>query len=122
MIFDVHNIAMDNFCHSPVRTNTQGNNSNTILTSEILNTSDELEEMLKGLKINDSGYYNSDKDDAEGDPASNPNVANHTCDRKKRKLIDTSNENSQQKLLINRTLPIIITPISPSDGRQGCNF
>ena len=70
--------------------------------------------MLKGLTldstINNSAYYNLDEDDAESDPKSDPLVATYTSERKKRKVTDTdkTNGNSPQKLLINRTLPIII--------------
>ena len=48
--------------------------------------------MIKGLTIDDSGYYNSEKNSAEGDPASNPKVYTHTSDGKKRKVTDTSNK------------------------------
>ena len=81
-------------------------------------------ETLKGLTldstINDSAYYNSDKDDAEGDPKSDPLVATHTSDGKKIKVTDTdtTNRNYPQKLLINWTLPMTIPPIDPriTDG------
>ena len=52
------------------------------------------------MTINDAGYYNSEKNDAEGNPKSNPEVDTHT-----------SNVSLQQRLLINRTLPIITTTI-----------
>ena len=44
---------------------------------------------------------------------SDPKVATHTSEGKKRKVTDTSNGNLHQKLLMNRTLPIITTPIDP---------
>ena len=70
--------------------------------------------------INDSAYYNSDKNDAEGNPKSDPLVATHTSDVKNRKVTDTdtTNGNSPQKILIDRTLLIIIPPIDPriADG------
>ena len=69
-----------------------------ILTNERINSLDALAETLKGLTINDTGYYNSDKNDAEGDPSSNPKVATHTSDGKKRKGTNTSNRNLQQKV------------------------
>ena len=68
---------MDNFCRSPVTPNTQGENENAILTSERLNNLDALVETLKGLTINDSGYYESDsanENDTKVDPAINPKV------------------------------------------------
>ena len=77
---------------------------------------DALVETLNNLTINDARYYESDSanvDDAKSDPASDPKAANQTSDGKKRKVTDTSNEDSQQKLLSNRTLLIITTGIGP---------
>ena len=114
IIPDANNVTIDTLCQSPVTTNTQGENANAILTSERRNNSDALAETIKGLTIdliiNDSAYYISDEDDAEGDPKSNSLVDTYTSDGKKRKVTDTdtTNRNSPQKLLINRTLPIII--------------
>ena len=110
---DSHNVTADTFCQAPVTPNTQGENANEILTSERLNNLDALAETLKGLIINEAVYYNSEKNDAEGDPTSNPKVANHTSDGKKIKVTDTINGNLQQKSLISRTLPIITTTIDP---------
>ena len=65
-----------------------------ILTSEKLDKSDELAEMLKDLNINNAEYYVSDsvnKNDAKGDPARNPNTVTHTSDGNKRKDTYTSN-------------------------------
>ena len=74
--------------------------------------------------INDSAYYNSDEDDAESDPKSDPLVATHTSDRKKREVTDTDTTkgNSPQKLLMNSTLPIIILLIDLliADGDVAC--
>ena len=36
--------------------------------------------MMKVLTINNNEYYNSDKNDAEGDPKIDPKVATHTSD------------------------------------------
>ena len=70
--------------------------------------------------INNSAYYHSDRNDAKSDPKSDPLVATHTSDGKKRKVTDTdtTNINYPQKLLINRTLLMIIPPIDPhiADG------
>ena len=65
--------------------------------------------------INDSAYYNSEEDDAESDPYRDSKLATHTSDGKKIKVSDTDtiNRNSPQKLLINRTIPVIIPPIDP---------
>ena len=59
IISGANNVTMDNFCQSPVTTNTQGQNVNA---SERLNNLDELSETLKYLTIdstiNNSAYYN----------------------------------------------------------------
>ena len=104
---------MDTFCQPPITPNTQGENANAILTSERLNNPDALAETLPGLTINHAGYYNSEKNDVEGNPEKYLKLATHTSDGKKRKFTDTSNGNLQQKLLINRTLPIITMTIDP---------
>ena len=70
--------------------------------------------MLKGLTINDTGYYESysaNKNDAKYDPAGYRKIATHTSDGKKRNVIDTSNGDLQQQLLSNQTLLIITTMI-----------
>ena len=54
-----------------------------------------------------------EKNDAKVDPASDQKVDTHTSDSKNRKLLNTSNRKFQQKLLSNRTLPIITTTIYP---------
>ena len=102
---------MYTLCQTPATPNTQGVNANAILTSERLNNSDVLAKTLKLLTINDAGYYESDKNDAKGNPASDPKLATLTSDGKKRKVTDANIENLQQTLLINRTLPIIATNI-----------
>ena len=104
---------MDTFSQT---SNTQRENKNTILTSEKRDKSDTLAETLKGLTINNAGYYESDSvnaNGAKGDPASDPKISNHTSDVNKIKVTDTSNGDLQQKLLSNRTLPIITTTIDP---------
>ena len=52
---------------------------------------DVLAEILKGLTINDTGYYELDSANenyAKGDPAKDPKVATHTSDGKRRKVTD----------------------------------
>ena len=113
IILDAHNVTVDNFSQT---SNTQRENSNAILTSEKLDKSDALAEMLKELTINDAGYYASDSanaNDAICDPASDPKTVTHTSDGNKRKVTDTSNRDLQQKLLSNRTLPIVTTTMDP---------
>ena len=63
-----HNGTADTFCQTPVTPNTKVENENMILTSERLNNSGVLAETLKGLTIIDSGYYESDENDAKDDP------------------------------------------------------
>ena len=113
---NANNMTMNTFYHQhPVPTNTQGVIAN--VTNERRIYLDILAEKIKrfnGLTIqstiNDSAYYNSEKDDAESDPNINPKVATHTSDGKKRKLnyTDTTNRNYPRKLLINRLIPEII--------------
>ena len=98
---NVNNVTMDTFCHqSPITTNTQREITN--VTNEMRISSKILEEMIKrfnGLTIqstiNDYEYYNSEEDDAESNPNSDPKVATHTSDGKKGKVadIDTTNGN-----------------------------
>ena len=47
------------------------------------------------------------------DPESDPKIATHTSDGKKRKVTDTRNGDSQKIVLSNRTLPIITTAMNP---------
>ena len=63
--------------------------------------------------MNDARYYYSDENDAVDDPSSNPKVDTHSSDLNKRRVIDTSNGNLQQKLFINWKIPIITTTIDP---------
>ena len=110
---DAHNVIVDNFSHI---SNTQRDNANEILTSEKQDKSDDMAETLKGLTINNAGYYESgsaNANDANGDPASDPEVYTHTSDGKKRKVTDSSNEYLQQKLSNKRTLLIINTTMDP---------
>ena len=91
---NAHNITVDTFSQTPVTSNTQGENKRTILTSEKRNKLDILAETLKGLKINNTGYYESESanaNDAKGDPVSDPKVATHTSYGKKIKVTDTIN-------------------------------
>ena len=108
-----HNVIADTFSQM---SNTQRENANTILTSGKLDKLDALEEMLKELAINDAGYYESDsakRNDAKGNPASDPKTVTYTRDVKKRKVTDNSNGYIQQKLLSNWTLLILTTTTDP---------
>ena len=59
------------------------------MRGELLQTLETLKGSTLDSKINHSAYYNSEKDDVESDPKSDPLVANHTSDRKKGKVADT---------------------------------
>ena len=75
---------MNTFSNTPDTPNTQGENKNTILTSERLDKLDALAETLDNLIINDAGYYESDSTNAnyaKGDPASDPEISTHSSDR-----------------------------------------
>ena len=89
---DTNNVTVDTLSHTPITPNTQGENENAILTSERLDKSDSLAEMLNNLTVNDVGYYESDSENANH-PGSDPEVAIHTSEGKKRKVKDTSNRN-----------------------------
>ena len=87
---DANNVTADTSSHT---LNTQRYNANAIFTSEKLDKSDELADTLKYLTINDAEYYvanSATKNDAKGDPASNPKTVTHTSDRKG-KVMDTIN-------------------------------
>ena len=51
--------------------------------------------------------------DAQGDPTCDSKTVTHTSNGKE-KFTDTSNRNFEQKLLINRTLPVIDPTMNPS--------
>ena len=61
---DAHNITLDTFSQTPVTLNTQVENENTIFASEKRNNLYALAEKLKGLTINNAGYYESDSENA----------------------------------------------------------
>ena len=124
---DSHKVTADTFCQTPITPNTQGENKNTILTREKRSNSDAPAETLKGLKISDAGYNESESDNtkhAKGDPASDSKIAIHTSDGKKRKVTDTSNGYFQQELLSNRTPLIITTVVEPriEDMAVTCSY
>ena len=62
LILGANNVIMDTFYWSPVMTNTQGENSHTVLTSERRNNLDLMAETIKRLTlkstINGSVCYN----------------------------------------------------------------
>ena len=106
-ILDTNNATADTFSHT---SNTQRENANVIFTSEKLDKSDELEDRLKDLTINDATCYVSKSattSDTQGDLTCDTNTVTHTSNVKE-KIVDTSNRNFEQQLLSNRTLPLFV--------------
>ena len=103
---------MDTFSHT---SNTQRENTNAMFTSEKLDKSDELEDALNYMAINNAKYYESNSAtsrDAQGDPTRNPMTVTHSSNRKK-KVTDTSIGNFEQILLRNWNLPVVIPTMNP---------
>ena len=98
--------------------NTQRENAKTSVTSEKLYTLDELEDALKDLKINNTKYYASNSkttSDPQGNLTQNPKTVTDTRNGKET-VTDTSNGNFEQKLLSNRTLPVVVPTMNPRIG------
>ena len=103
---------MDTFSHTH---NTQTENTNKIFTSKKIDKSDELADVFKDLKINDAKYYESDTataSDAQGKPGHDPETVTHTRNGNE-KFTHTCNENFEQKLLSNRTIPVVVPTMNP---------
>ena len=95
--------------------NIQRENVNAIFRSEKLDKSDELTDALKDLTINDAKYYKSDTataGNAKGDPTRDLKTVTHIRNGNE-KVTDTSNGNFEQKLLSNRTLPVVAPTMNP---------
>ena len=108
------------FNQYPITTNTQEDISN--LTNKRQIYLKILAEMIKEFNgmtiqstINESLYYDSQKDDAKSDPKINSLVGTHISDRNKRKITDndTTNRNFPYKLLTDREIPAIIQGVTP---------
>ena len=111
-ISDASNVTTDTFSHTP---NTQRENANTLFTSENLDKSDDMAGTLKILTIKNAGYYASKSataSDAQGDLTCDLKTVTDTSNMKE-KITDTSNGNYEQKLLINRTLPVVVLMTKP---------
>ena len=109
---DANNVTADTFSHT---SNTQRENTNAIFTSENLDKLNELEDGLKDFTVYNTEYYLSKStimNDAKCDLASNPKTVNQTSEEKG-KGTDTSNGNLKQKLLSNRTLPVVVLTMNP---------
>ena len=67
------------------------------------------------MKINNDEYYESDKatvSDSQGDTTRDLNTITHTRNGKE-KVTDTKDGNFEQKLLSNRTLPVVVLTVKP---------
>ena len=95
--------------------NIQRENVNAIFRNEKLDKSDELTDALKDLTINDAKYYKSDTataGNAKGDPTRDLKTVTHIRNGNE-KVTDTSNGNFEQKLLSNRTFPVVAQKMNP---------
>ena len=109
---DVNNVTADTFSHT---FNTQRENVNAIFTSEKLDKSDDLVHIVNNLTINDARYYEPNTvtaSDTQGDLTRNPETSTHTSNGNET-VIHTINGNFEQKLLSNRTIPIVPPAINP---------
>ena len=110
---DANNVTADTFRHV---SNTQRENKYAIFTSEKLDKLDELVDPVKNLIINDAENYESNTAtvrDAQGDLTRNPEKITHTINGNET-VIHTSNGGFEQKLLSNRTIPVL--PLSMNPG------
>ena len=86
---NANNVTRYYFCQSPFMTISQGKIAN--VPNERWIYSNILAERIKGFKwltldstINDYAYYHSEKDDVESNPNSDPKLATHISDKKKK--------------------------------------
>ena len=103
---------MNIFSHE---SNTQKVNTNAIFTSEKLDKSDDLVDIEQKLTVNDAKYYESKTvtaSDAQGDLTRNLETVTHTSNKNKT-VTNTSNGNFEQKLLSNRTIPVVVPKMNP---------
>ena len=108
---DENNVTADTFSHT---SNTQKDNSNSIFTSEKLDKSDELSDVVKDLTINNAKYYESKTEtasDSQGDPARNTETVTHTSNGNEI-VTHTSNMNFVQKVLSYCTIPAVVPTMS----------
>ena len=104
---------MYTFSHA---SNAQRQNGNAIFTSEKLDKLDELVDAVNNLTINDAKYYESNTataSDVQGYLTRNPETFTHTINGNET-VIHTSNGGFEQKLLSNRTIPVL--PLSMNPG------
>ena len=95
---------------------TKKENANTIYISEKVDKLDELVEAVNILTINDAKYYESNTataSDAQGGIVRNPETVAHNSNGNET-VTHTSNVNFEQKLLSNRTIPVVALMMNPS--------
>ena len=105
------NVTADTFT-----SNTKRKNAKMIFTSKKLYKSDELADILKDVTINEAKYYVSNLaivSDAQDNLSRYPKTVTHTSNGKE-KFKDTSNGNFKQKILSNRTLPVVLLTMNLS--------
>ena len=95
--------------------NTQREDFNATFTSEKLDKSEMLVEAVNNLIINDARYYESNTttaSDAKGDLTRNLETVTHTRNGNET-ANHTSNRNSEQQLLINWTILVVVLMMNP---------
>ena len=112
-IADPNNVTAATFSHT---SNEKRENSNATFTGEKLDKFHELVEAVKNLTINDAKYYESNiatARDAHGDLTCNPERVTHTINENEA-ANHTSNNNFEQQLLSNRTIPVVVLMVNPN--------
>ena len=94
-ISDANNVTADTLRHA---SNTKRENENAIFTSEKLDKSENLEDTLNYLTINDAKYYvtnSATASDTQGDLTRDSTTVTHTSNGKET-FMDTINGNFEQ--------------------------
>ena len=77
-------------------------------------------EAVKNLKINHAKYYESNTvtvSDSQGDLTRNPEAVTHTSNGNET-VAHTSNGIFEQKILSNRTIPVVVLKMNPRIGQR----
>ena len=117
---NANNVNMDTFCQYPATTNTpiektDVENERKISLDNLTGTLKGFNKLMLDSTLNNSADDHSNKNFTKSDPNSDLLVATHTSDENERKITntDTTKENPQHKLLMNREIPAIIQCIIP---------
>ena len=92
-----NNITADTFNHA---SNTQRDNTKTIIKSEKVDKSDDMVDAVKNVTINNDEYYESQTataSDAQGDLIQNPETVTHTRNENKA-VTHNSNGDFEKKI------------------------